>query len=984
MVVDERAVCVVEAVYTGLSSNDRRHELVEELQHFEKCSTGDVLFDTGMFLMFGLVRSHPAVQAYGCVILRNALRAGKISANTLPQQRLMGVLGMHSEGVPKLVQHDVIELICEMCLFLWPQSWTSLIDDLFCEGGFRNHIGLQHCLSAIVRVFLDPDRTKKRTSAIRKAFAAVVPVVMAQLIQCVFEHYERLSAGAGNLELGIESVKICLGVVTDLSATVAWADMGVDRMLLALMDVAPLAHDALCCAASMLQDSPISADAINALAFAATVLQKVELTVGAQNWPLTAELLALASNLRRETQKLLRDPLVNFCGIVLSVPSVMFAASALEILHKVMNRYELPEALIDPTPLLSSILAISPKFLSHPKNASISPSASFSQWQFSSGGEYDQCFAELRNHARALLEHVAEISSCAEICCAFLHRMISNLVSEPLKDDFRTPSNTVIQQSNTYVQWEVCFFFVEGLAASLTNPLAAARVEACALKLFERVSIVQDPVVAPVFLNIMLVFLKAHHREASSQIWKAGIGVLKQVLTIHTAETEDVRAARKRALTVLIDTAETHSAAIVASLPDVDDLLQQLSSTVVRRPAEKLLLTEIIACFINSAQPRRQEVIFFQLTELPKEIIAANSHCLTTPYALAGWLIAAEAGPPLQTSNLTSVDGLCTFVPTREGISRRQDLKDAVVVIAAVLRRCRERRLFSELITALGHHVIQLVHLFHQLTPKMLPPQHSRILLHDDRKNQNDLPALFFSLTRDALYQCCTEFGKFGDYPTFAAPFAHILDGTSTLSPSNFRSLLNLCITPVCNHIPQLLETASPAITGFLQQHNVFGFAASHNHDLEIVDQRILFYLSKDILRLLNDLVIIPKGHTRDTTALNVAVSILTSLLSCGADVKSAAIEVCSVADGVSEENRCAVLVHVMACARDHRARKHVFDTIITSVADAFVRQPMAGLLIAGGMPADDAAELIKFLEITPLAELRRRKVVDSLKSLCC
>ena len=44
----------------------------------------------------------------------------------------------------------------------------------------------------------------------------------------------------------------------------------------------------------------------------------------------------------------------------------------------------------------------------------------------------------------------------------------------------------------------------------------------------------------------------------------------------------------------------------------------------------------------------------------------------------------------------------------------------------------------------------------------------------------------------------------------------------------------------------------------------------------------------------------------------------------------------------------------------------------------------MAGLLIAGGMPADDAAELIKFLEITPLAELRRRKVVDSLKSLCC
>ena len=136
-------------------------------------------------------------------------------------------------------------------------------------------------------------------------------------------------------------------------------------MLLALMDVAPLAHDALCCAASMLQDSPISANAINALAFAATVLQKVELTVGAQNWPLTAELLALASNLRRETQKLLRDPLVNFCGIVLSVPSVMFAASALEILHKVMNRYELPEALIDPTPLLSSILAISPKLCCH-------------------------------------------------------------------------------------------------------------------------------------------------------------------------------------------------------------------------------------------------------------------------------------------------------------------------------------------------------------------------------------------------------------------------------------------------------------------------------------------------------------------------------------------------------------------------------------------------------------------------------------------
>ena len=137
------------------------------------------------------------------------------------------------------------------------------------------------------------------------------------------------------------------------------------------------------------------------------------------------------------------------------------------------------------------------------------------------------------------------------------------------------------------------------------------------------------------------------------------------------------------------------------------------------------------------------------------------------------------------------------------------------------------------------------------------------------------------------------------------------------------------------------------------------------------------------MLKLLNDLVVNPRGHTRDPPALNVSVTILLSLISCGADVKSAAVEVCAVADEVSDEDRTSILVHVMTCARNHVSRKHIFDTIVGAVGDAFLRRPVVGLLTAGGMTTSASVELVEMIAMTPLADARRKKIQEALKQMC-
>jgi hypothetical protein len=142
--------------------------------------------------------------------------------------------------------------------------------------------------------------------------------------------------------------------------------------------------------------------------------------------------------------------------------------------------------------------------------------------------------------------------------------------------------------------------------------------------------------------------------------------------------------------------------------------------------------------------------------------------------------------------------------------------------------------------------------------------------------------------------------------------------------------------------------------------------------------------MSRDARKLLEELVTRPGGHTRDPTALHVAVSLLTSIISCGADVRAAAVDLCSVADSMpTPGERCAVLVHVMSCARNHQARRHVVDTLINSVAEAFLRCPVPELLVAGGLAATDASEFMQGIRDTQRQDIRRSKVVRMLQSLC-
>lgn len=617
-----------------------------------------------------------------------------------------------------------------------------------------------------------------------------------------------------------------------------------------------------------------------------------------------------------------------------------------------------PSSSSDPTPpfspgmLLRQISQLCMKHVSNPSAARAAPQGGpltspadsselaryrlvaqhFSAKQFSSLGDYDQGFSNLRSTASHTLQWLTRTRT-AEIIEASAQFLLS--LPTPTSSDPRTHFGHVTQLSDTFVRWEVASFIMEQVNDTVCSVRrdAASGVGHGASPSTERATAVAqladptaistmlvhmsargtppDATLLPIFLNIHASFWPvanpvAHlqstlemllHVTQLKSTAAAGRGEPPVVVGASTGEhasqstpwvntnDQDLLAARKRGWTLLIRLASDYAADTAAGRvlggPLPAAFIERVQTLQMRNEvlhSEQQFLFESCVAFAGAVpdSAHRDQL----LERLLGQRLESLAHLLDT-HTCTGNLLAQL---------------LCARSATlREA---RAALKDGVLVLAATLRRCPSspfitHRMQHEMLPRLGSAALSLLSF-----EAFLDPEYRAILDLDEADvdslqvgnrrapidRRSDLHSARTSLTyiRQGIYQSIgLAMSHYGSTPQFVPALCDLLSRSRGQSLHAFRSLVEQCLFPAVIAFPPLAANVFPVIGHFLRDYlNVPN--RSDRDDIAACKQASFFV--RDAVRILKT-VLVPQKVPG--TAGQVAVIATAAAPAAGAGQRS-------------------------------------------------------------------------------------------------
>nr|CCC93877.1 unnamed protein product [Trypanosoma congolense IL3000] len=879
----EKFARILHVVYAAGDNEVRRRATEELLQAEEHLSPNEIVsIGTGLF---GVTDQGAAVQAYGAVLLRNAVVSNRIAPSMVPYVEIM-TWYFEEPTLGQLLCNDIGALLTECMLHEWPESYPDLMARV-CPPSARlvDHPRKLRFLSSFVARVAAPHVggvPVSRMKPLKNAIARCGRSIIIEVIQALFDMYTAAGGAPGSsCAPGTEeSVLDCLLIMTHIAPCLPveeWREVGVTNTLSALVQWRPVAQEALAAATALLRCDRLSGTpGTKELGDGGTVfavrselldaaLDSVEMCVTELNYTNIEEIMELL----HESPDVLLHPAIpsisRVCLLILSVPSIFLASIACSILRRLgdpaFNH-------INPLELLMRLTALVPKNKFHPMFGVDERGVKLSEHDYGTCDAFDQGFSEFRSLSAHVLTTVARIYPV--VSNQFILVTITNLNdSKGTAADPRTRSGC--DSAKRYLQrvGDGAFPY-QNLSDSFKY--SSEYIPQIIEEMVKREP--EDMVIFPVYLNMLSLLWKC--RDGTDLgVWQGTMdAILKSLEHQHRVPNDpDALSARKRALTLLITACSKHAANLIPFGEIFVQQLERLLMVPTTSRVERTLLYEAIAAFTaalptNEAQQRLQKF----LDPMAKIMI--------------------ERVTPMNQNDFNDVIIGRTPAQRDEGYF----IHDSLNVVAGVLRRCKAVPYVIETATLLAPAIMRLMKLSHGIYPGDLPPEYASILdpavestqfrptggwrrgkAAGPRPEVTRARNILMDI-RSTLYQVIGMLSSLYPAEPLQDMMQVLVSTAQALSIHTMKQLLLHCVIPVATTQGELLPVALSLCNTFFQHRSLI---TADRPEGEAKDNRQLFYLSKDILAFIKQNLAdngkLDGNLALSRSVLDVALSILQS-----------------------------------------------------------------------------------------------------------
>ncbi|KAH9588622.1 hypothetical protein LSM04_002475 [Trypanosoma melophagium] len=830
------------------NDNDTRRAVTVEVLKMEDKMNSDDLLRIGIDLL--RISNHgAAVQAYGAVLLRRAVRSGRVSPSRVPYNDIM--MWYFSEPtMGGVLSGALIDLITECMVFEWPEEFPDLMKHLCSPPGRLAHEPRKvRLLCSITKTFMEPHIGHvpvSRMRILKEALASCAKEILVEVIQALFDMYT--AAGGENSQSCVEGteslVTDCLIIITNLAPSLTipeWWEIGLGNALSVLVHWRPVAHEALSTTTALLRVDGLPARAKDPelSSFMAAVLRSVEVGVAECNYSMLEETMELLLEMPDPILSAVEAPVCLACHFTLVVPSIYLAFTACMVLRRlgdVVFNY------INPLEFIMRLATLVEKNKFDPEHGTHKEGRLLSEQQYGTPQLFNAGFAEFRGIVGHLLSSVARLYPV--VSNRFIHRMISTLSDGAgTSKDTRTSSGFVTHQSPTYLEWEATQFMLTHLSESFkySSDLIPESISALLSKQNG------DMVLCPLFLNMLSSFWNCRD-DVALGVWEGTLEILFNCVERRHSNTydPDVVSARKRALTLLINACSQHSTCLAPLCNPFLKRMECLLMTVSTAQHEKSLLYEAMAALTCALPPAEAQYRLQTFLNPIVEMLVER----------------------VQSMDQRRFNDIIT-ARTSEFLGHRDTIRDSVCVIAGVLRRCTISPYLVELSTSLLPYIAELLHLIHGIRAEELPPAYVGILemggedreqyLPGKSRKSNTCPGPVYKARnvlmdlRLSLYQVIGVLCSFIPADRLGE-IVRILGPSAAFLPTHaVRSLITRCLFPVGDAHPILIPGILQACAVFFARHSR---RASTRPEDEVIDSKQLFCFSKDILTYIRQRVV--------------------------------------------------------------------------------------------------------------------------------
>ncbi|CBH15837.1 hypothetical protein, conserved [Trypanosoma brucei gambiense DAL972] len=984
----ERIVQILSVVYAAEDNGDRRratfelHEVEEQMNSEEIVSIG-----TGLL---AVTDRGAAVQAYGAVLLRNAVVSGRIPPSVVPYEELM-TWYFNEPTLGRLLCADIVELLIECMVREWPESYPDLIARVCAPPTqLAQQPRKLHFLSSFIAHITSPHVggvPVNRMKRLKKAIELYGRTILVEVIQALFDLYTQAGGAASNsCAPGTkESVTDCLMTVANATPCLpvhVWSEVGLTNTLSALVRWGPAAQEALAATTALLRCDRLSCAGESTAADSLrtellnVALGSVDMWVAESNHGNIEEVVGLL----HDSPDTLLQPAApvagRVCLLTLSIPSVLLASVACSIFRRLGDA---AFTQINPLELLARLAVLVPKNKLHPCCGTCEGGMQISEHDFGTVEAFTQAFSEFRSLAAHVLTSVARIYPV--VANQFMLQLVSNLSdSRGTEEDARTQCGFVTQRSDTFCNWEATQFLLYSLSESFKH--SSEYVPQIINELVKREP--EDMVIFPVYLN-MLSLLWNCRDDTALGVWQGTMGIILKSLGNRYREVNDIDvvSARKRALTLLVTACSKHAKQLVLLgepfLCQMERLLMFSSTSAM----ERTLLYEAIAAFT---------------TALPEDEAQRRLQSFLDPVAK----IMVD-----HTTNMCQ-NAFNDIIIGRTTAQRDEGyvIRDSINVFAGVLRRCKTLPYVVEAASSLVPSIMKLMEFAHNIDAKDLPPEYKTLFgtYNGDggaashlrsregegaggRKSDVYRARKILLDIRLALYQVIGALSSFFSVEPLENMLQMLVCVTQLLPIHAMRQLLSHCLFPVASAQERLIPATLSVCTTFYMQRNR---GASRAPEAEAVDGRQLFGLSKDIFAFIRQNVVDPKRLDGNPALCQIVVDVTLSVLESGVNVAEASRFISAIVPNGNDANRFsgtanAQMVDMALCAYSRmidfavRADESLLpprerEKLLVTLADTYVSQyPLYVTAMKDRYPQPQVDELNTHLTMMGRIDVKRR-----------
>ncbi|RNF03367.1 hypothetical protein TraAM80_05813 [Trypanosoma rangeli] len=975
-------------MYTAQDNETRRAATMDVLEAEDRMGPEEIL-QIGVGLL--RVSDHGvAVQAYGAVLLRRAVASGRLAAEKVPYSDIM-MWYLNEPSLCRLLCGDLVDLITECMLYEWPERYPHFMEQV-CppQAQLAKHPRKVRLLSTLVVRLMDPHLGNvplHRMKQPKRALSANTSVILVETIQALFDLYTA-AGGERSQELAEptrESIIDCLTITVNLASGVPvrqWWEVGLGNTLSVLVRWPPVAQEALAATTALLKCDEFvrSTTALDQgpLSLVAAVLGCVEACVMERNYSTLEELTELLLEMPNPILEAVVAPVSQSCLAMLSVPSIYMATAVCHILKRLGDA---AFAHINALELMMRFAVLIPKNKFHPRSGTGEQGKKLSEQQYGSTELFERGFGEFRGLTGHLLTALARVYPV--VSNQFILQLLMSLCDGcGSAEDPRTLSGFVTQQSNTFCEWEATQFLIDHLSESFrySSDYVPQAIAALVAKQTE------DMVLCPVYLNMLSAFWGCRDDTALG-VWEGTLGIICACLERKPSDPYDidVRSARKRALTLLVTACSQHGARLACVCEAFMKKLEQLLMMPSTMPQERTLLYEALAALTNvlpdDEGQRRLQSFFTPVTKMLMQRVQ------TMDQARFNSIITAQT---------TDLQG------------ERDMLRDGVVIVAGVVRRCKICPYLVEAFTELMPCILRLMEFIHSLRPEQLPAGYACILdMERDvreqylpgrsrksmpRKNSWERARLILMDLRMSLYQVVGALSTFLPAEPLLGMLQMLTASAELLPTHAMRSLIVHCMFPIGTTHVGLIASILPICGAFFAR--VTQRAASARPEDDVIDKKQLFYLSKEVYTFMRRQILEKNLLVGKLVLAQVAVEVALSMLESGSNVPEASRFIDTVVEATKKGcgGNSALEAQVEELAVGAFGRMLDFaggaddamlpfkdcERLLFALADVYVdRYPEYTAALHSRFPQDRIDELHAQLVMSHRFDLKRRRFKD-------